>query len=96
MHLTEIEYPELHICKISMRLKPLFEATKFYRNVKELKEFYNKNKERINIENEYGEIHNIDDLFEFIDIKYKDKKSLEHKDAYKDSQGYEWVTNNFS
>lgn len=96
MHLTEIEYPELHICKISMGWKPLFEATKFYGNVKELKEFYNKNKDRINIEDEYGEVHDIDDLFEFIDIKYKNKKSLEHKDAYKDSQGYEWVTNNFS
>lgn len=36
------------------------------------------------------------DLFEFIDIKYKNKKSLAHKDAYKDEQGYEWVTNNFS
>lgn len=34
MHLTEIEYPELHICKIIMGWKPLFEATKFYRNVK--------------------------------------------------------------
>ena len=26
MHLAEIEYPELHICKISMGWKPLFEA----------------------------------------------------------------------
>ena len=53
MHLAEIEYPELHICKISMGWKPLFEATKFYGNVKELKEFYNKNKDRIHIEDEY-------------------------------------------
>ena len=28
MHLAEIEYPELHVCKISMGWKPLFEATK--------------------------------------------------------------------
>lgn len=35
-------------------------------SVKELKEFYNKNRDRI------------------------------HIDAYKDKQGYEWVSNNFS
>ena len=96
MHLAEIEYPELHICKISMGWKPLFQVTKFYSNVKELKEFYNKNKDRIYIEDEYGEKQDMDELFEFIDIKYKDKKSQSHKDAYKDEQGYEWVTNNFS
>lgn len=96
MHLSEIEYPELHICKISIGWKPLFQSTKFYSNVKELKEFYNKNKDRINIEDEYGEVQDIDDLFEFIDVKYKDKNNQSHADAYKDGQGYEWVTNNFS
>ena len=96
MHLAEIEYPELHICKISMGWKPLFEATKFYGNVKELKEFYNKNKDRIHIEDEYGEEQDIDELFQFIDMKYKDKNSQSHTDAYKDGQGYEWVSHNFS
>ena len=96
MHLAEIEYPELHICKISMGWKPLFEATKFYGNVKELKEFYNKNKDRIHIEDEYGEEQDIDELFQFIDTKYKDKNSQSHTDAYKDGQGYEWVSHNFS
>ncbi len=96
MHLAEIEYPELHICKISMGWKPLFEATKFYSNVKELKEFYDKNKDRIHIEDEYGEEQDIDELFQFIDMKYKDKNSQSHTDAYKDGQGYEWVSRNFS
>ncbi len=96
MHLAEIEYPELHICKISMGWKPLFQATKFYNSVQELKDFYYKNKDRIIIKDEYGEEQGIDELFEFIDIKYKDKKSQSHTDAYKDQQGYEWVSNNFS
>ena len=96
MHLAEMEYPELHICKISMGWKPLFEATKFYSNVKELKEFYDKNKDRIHIEDEYGEEQDIDELFQFIDMKYKDKNSQSHTDAYKDGQGYEWVSHNFS
>ena len=98
MHLAEIEYPELHICKISMGWKTLFQVTKFYSNVKELKEFYNKNKnkDRIHIEDEYGEKQDMDELFEFIDIKYKDKNSQSHTDAYKDVQGYEWVSHNFS
>ena len=38
----------------------------------------------------------MDELFEFIDIKYKDNNSQSHTDAYKDEQGYEWGTNNFS
>lgn len=96
MHLAEIEYPELHICKISIGWKPLFQVTKFYSNVKELKEFFNKNRDRIHIEDEYGEEQDIDKLFEFIDIKYKDKKSQSHTDAYKDQQGYEWVSHDFS
>lgn len=96
MYLAEIEYPELHICKISMGWKPLFESSKYYRSVQELKDFYENNKNRINIVDEYGEIHDLDELFEFINIKYKDKKSQTHEDAYKDKQGYEWVSHNFS
>lgn len=96
MHLAEIEYPELHICKSSMGWKPLFQVTKFYSNVKELKEFYNQNKDRIHIEDEYGEEQDIDELFKFIDMKYKDKNNQTHTDAYKDQQGYEWTSHNFS
>lgn len=96
MHLAEIEYPELHICKISAGWKPLFQSTKFYSNVKEIKEFYNKNKDRINVEDEYGEVQDINELFKIIDTKYKDKNNQSHKDAYKDEQGYEWLTSNFS
>lgn len=96
MHLAETEYPELHICKISMGWKPLFQVTKFYSNVKELKEFYNKNKDRIHIEDEYGEVQDINELFEFIDMKYKDKHNQIHTDAHKDEQGYEWISNDFS
>lgn len=96
MHLAEIEYPELHICKVSMGWKPLFQVTKFYSSVKELKEFYNQNRDRIHIEDEYGQEQGIDELFEYIDMKYKDKNNQSHTDAYKDKQGYEWVSNNFS
>lgn len=29
-------------------------------------------------------------------MKYRDKDNQSHIDAYKDKQGYEWVSNNFS
>ena len=96
MHLAEIEYPELHICKISMGWKPLFQATKFYNNVQELKDFYYKNKNKIVIKDEYGEEQDIDELFKDIDDRYNNKDNQAHEDAYKDKQGYEWVTSNFS
>ena len=67
-------------------------------NVKELKEFYNKNKDRIHIEDEYGEEQDIDELFQFIDMKYKDKNSQSHTDAYKvdkDTSGYHTIFHKF-
>lgn len=94
MYLAEIEYPKLHICKLSVGWRPLFQVTKFYSNVKELKDFYNNNKDRINIIDEYGEEQDIDELFKIVDIKNRDSKT--HLDAYKDQQGYEWVSSNFS
>ena len=88
IHLAEIEYPELHICKISMGWKPLFEATKFYNSVQGLKDFYNKNKYRVIIIDEYGEEQDIDELFKDIDDRYNNKDNQAHEDAYKDKQGY--------
>lgn len=96
MYLTEVEYPELHICKISCGWKPLFEATKYYSSVEELKEFYNQNKERINIQDEYGREQDIDELLRIIDGRYKDENNKAHDNAYKDEQGYEWVSHDFS
>lgn len=96
MHLMEIDYPQLHICKISCGWKPLFETSKFYSSVQELKDFYNKNKDRIIIKDEYGEELEIDVLFKIIDDRYKDINNQEHENAYKDKQGYEWVSHNFS
>ena len=96
IYLAETEYPELHICKISCGWRPLFEVTKFYSNVEELKDFYDKNKDRICIEDEYGEEQNIDELFKYIDAKYKDKNNKTHTNAHKDNQGYEWVFDRFS
>ena len=96
MHLAEIEYPELHICKISMGWKPLFETSKYYRSVQELKDFYYKNKDRITIEDEYGQEKDINELLKKVDDIYKDKNNQAHEDAYRDKEGYEWVSHNFS
>ncbi len=94
MYLAEIEYPKLHICKLSVGWRPLFQVTKFYSNVEELKEFYNKNKDRIDIIDEYGEKQDIEELFKTIAIKSKDINI--HMEADEDQQGYEWRTGNFS
>ena len=61
-----------------------------------MKDFYNKNKDRIIIKDEYGEELEIDELFKIIDDRYKDINNQEHENAYKDKQGYEWVSHNFS
>lgn len=46
LFLAEIDYPRLRICKSSGGWKPLFQKTDFYSSVMELKEFYNKNKDK--------------------------------------------------
>ena len=66
MHLAEIEYPKLHICKISIGWRPLFESTKYYKSMQELKNFYEKNKNRISITDEYGE----EQGYEWIDCDF--------------------------
>ena len=36
------------------------------------------------------------ELFKDIDDRYNSKDNQAHEDAYKNKQGYEWVTSNFS
>ena len=47
--------------------------------MQELKNFYEKNKNRISITDEYGEEQDIDELFKTIDNRYKNKNSLDKK-----------------
>ena len=45
----------IHIGKRSAGWKPLFQKTKYFSSVKEIREFYNKNEEALLIINEYDE-----------------------------------------
>ena len=58
--------PKLHICKMSMGWKPLFESTKYYKNVKELKDFYERNRNRISIADENPEEFTIEDFEKYM------------------------------
>ena len=77
--------------------RPLFEQTKHYSNVKELLDFYGKNKDRIIIESEcYGEI-TLDELKERMFIKNgRPHESSSYMNIYCDTDGYQFCIGEFS
>lgn len=46
---------EFHICQTAGGWKPLFQKNEYYSTIVELREFYQRNKKILYIENEYGE-----------------------------------------
>ena len=75
---------EIHIGKRSVGWKPLFENHKHaYNSVSELLEFLKKYHNRIEIYDEYGELHTIEQLRkELIDWAAKQEKRTIHYDNY--------------
>ena len=45
---------EIHICQTAGGWKPLFQKNEYYSTIAELREFYERNKNLLYIENEYG------------------------------------------
>ena len=100
-YLPWLDSPELHICKISFGWKPLFQRTKYYKDLKSLKEFYQSNKDRICIVDEYGEKISLNNLIKEINERYKNQENQSHFKEYEnriyfDDKGYEWNWHEFS
>ena len=101
---------EIHIGKRSGGWLPLFQKTNYYSSVKEIKEFYEKNKEHLIIIDEYDMEYSLDELDEEIFSWNKGnpdaKTHLDLNDFrndsnygpsyYTDSEGYEFTATEFS
>ena len=68
---------EVHLCKMSVGWKTLFQAHKFaYNSIKEMTAFFRQNKDKITIYDEYDDKQ---DLEEFIDLyTNRDKLAAQH------------------
>lgn len=111
-YLWNYELPELHIGKRSMGWKFLFQTNKHWKNIDELIKFYNKNREHLNIVNEYDEVFDMsmeDFIKEEVQYTYNNPKNTSHIDycsSYYQFEkpeyfidkkyGYEFTTHEFS
>lgn len=99
----------LHIGKRSGGRKPTFHKTNYWSSVEEIIDYYDKNKEKVSIVDEYDTELSIEELKEnLIDWNKDNKNALTPfdkesgfndywlKNYYKDKDGYIFTTDNFS
>jgi hypothetical protein len=92
---TYIGYERIHIGKRSMGWMPSFERQKgLFGTVREMKKFYEDNKDIYEIENEYGVVLSWDELEKEL-MEWKGDRENIH-DSYKDEDGYIWHRYEFS
>jgi hypothetical protein len=100
------ELLSIHIGKISGGWKPLFAKTKYYDDFKQLRRFYEDNKEDLVIVDEYGAKYDWKDFmlsFVYVNPVGKSHMDIENFDVniiinhyyYEDIYGYEWSNFNF-
>lgn len=63
-YLWEYELPTLHIGKRSGGWKFVFQTSKYWNNFDELKKFYNDNKDKLEIQDEYGKTYTLKKFIE--------------------------------
>jgi len=90
------ELENLHIGKRSHGWKPCFEKTEYYSSVKEIIEFYEKNKDDLIILDEYGKEFNLEQLKEELFKWNSNGQSHLKYGGYKDLEGYEFIECKFS
>lgn len=88
------ELGEVHISQTAGQWKPLFESQEYFKNIKELEQFYQANKDQLTIESEYGTVFTWD---EFKDYMVSDNSISKTRfplgdKLYIDEDGFEWKT----
>ena len=95
---------EIHISQTAGQWKPLFESQEHFKNMKELEQFYQANKNQLTIESELGIVFTWDEFKDYMvsdnDIsKSRKKMHDEYVDLankfYIDDDGFEWLIGEF-
>lgn len=95
------EATEIHIGKRSGGWYPSFEKTEYYSSVKEIKKFYEDNRNHLEIVDEYDNRYSMEELQEeLFDWNKDNNEARSHLDLgcgyYLDDEGYEFTRNEFS
>lgn len=95
------EASAIHIGKRSGGWYPLFQKTKYYSSVKDIKDFYIKNEKYLSIIDEYDREYTLNELEEELFTWNADNNAARsHMDYgtmyYLDSEGYEFTKREFS
>lgn len=85
---------EIHIGKTSLSFRPLFQKTDYFKSIKELKAFYEKNKNDLDIINEYNTALTWQEFEELV-ISKQDGRFNEDYGYYFDEDGYWFYTKEF-
>ncbi len=95
---------KIHISQTNGKWKPLFESQEYFKNIKELGQFYQTYKDQLTIESEYGVIFTWDEFKDYMTSDNSISKSRrelhdEYVDLtdkfYVDDEGFEWLTGEF-
>ena len=98
-----LDTPDIHICKISAGWIPLFESNPHYSNFEEFESFYEKNKDKLDLIDEYNRVIDFDyfkrNVFDRINnknyethLQYNNSYDISY---YKDELGVEWTNSKF-
>lgn len=108
LYLANVNWPDIHICKISMGWKPLLQSNGHYSSIEDLVSFYELNKDKLRVEDEYRTEVDFYNLINMIKERYNDKSAKSHLNGFnqyfnynhnyynKDNKGFEWSTLDFS
>lgn len=95
-----VGYEEIHIGLRSAGWKPSFERQEQFSTVRQLKEFYQNNKENYDIVDEYGKIYDWEGLENDLIKCNPEGRENNHdsykNESYKDEDGYIWHRYEFS
>ena len=92
---SHVSYEMIHIGKRSVGWKPLFQKNEGFSSVAELKIFYEANREKYEIVNEYGDVFDWDGLKNEL-IDWNGSRRDTGHDIYLDTEGYAWTEHEFS
>lgn len=91
--LIDINVNRIKFAHTAIGWKTSFTATKYFENMKELKTFYENNKNNLEVVDDYDAVHDFREFINSIEYEYRTpKREFEnYNNYYFDDEKYQWV-----